>query len=340
MHAHFRGGALRFVVAGLVAGVSAITLACAAGQTPVPKPAPSSAAETDAGGDEDPPPLTSWRARRARPTRLLVESKAPAPVPTLHLPAGMEEVRYVSGGLSLLAVVARPPRTPVTSETPLDRLPAVLLLHAGFALDDDTLVRARSLVARGFVVMMPALRGANGNPGHYELWRGEVDDAKAAVRWLAADPEVDVDHLYAFGDAVGGGLATLLALEVDVPFRVIAAANGLYGTGTFTRWAADDPARIPFDLAEPDEKTVRLLLPNAHEVEQRLVLYVGGEDAGSVQKAKLARARAVAAGRDIEVVVLPGDAATAGAAALERFGDLVEQDAGGATSPLASRFGS
>lgn len=287
------------------------------------------------GRDGDLPPPRPWRERRATPTRLLREGPAPASPSILHLSDGMEQVRYPSDELSLLAIVARPPRTPVTADTPLEKLPAILLLHDGFALDDDTLDVARGFVAEGFVVMMPASRGENGNPGRFELWRGELDDAKAATRWLAADPEVDVDRLYAFGHAEGGGLATLLALEADVPFRAIASSNGVYGTGVFARLARQDPRTVPFDLADIDETTVRVLVPNAHEIEQRLILYVAKEDRLSRQAASLARDRASAAGKGLEVVELEGDPQVAGRAAVARFRDLVMKEAFGA--PLARR---
>jgi dienelactone hydrolase len=315
------------LLCALPCALAPVLSSCASGQGAL-----AAAGGGGEGIDENAPPLVPWRDRRTAPVRLRVEGPAPAPVAPLTLGPGMEEVRYTSSSaagaaLSLLAVVARPPRTPVTSQTPVEKAPGLLLLHKGFVLDDETLAQAQAFVDEGFVVMMPTWRGENGNPGSFELWRGELDDARAAARWLAEDPEVDVDRMYAFGHSAGGGLATLLALEQSSPFRLIASSNGIYAVGTFARWAADEPRRVPFDLDSHDEKTVRVLVPNAHEIEQPLLLYVGKDDFWSRTHATMARDRAQAVGKRIEVVELPGDHMASMQAALDAFRSRIVKDA-------------
>lgn len=317
----------------LIASASlVVVLGCASAPTPAAR-----GVREDGTVDENAPPATPWVQRHARPAKLKFEGPAPAKAAPLHLDENMSEVRYRSGDLSLLAVVARPASTPVTSETPTEKLPAVLLLHKGFALDDDTLAASKAFVDAGFVVMMPAWRGENDNPGSFELWRGEVDDAKAAARWLAEDPFVDVDRIYAFGHSAGGGLASLLALDPDVPFRVIASSNGVYAVGTFARWAKDDPRKVPFMLGDDDERTVRVLVPNVEELQQPLLLYVGTEDTWSMLHAKMAKERAAAADKRVDVVELPGDHMGSVNAALARFLDVIVKDAFGTSTPVALR---
>lgn len=311
-------------------------------------------ASTNAGAedgsviDEDAPPATPWRQRRARPTSVPATARSPWAPPVLTLDETMERVRYrsesgaASGAASgdLLAVIARPPTMPVTADTPTEKLPGVVLLHNGFALTNDTLAWARPFLDEGFAVLLPSYRGENGNPGAFELLRGEVDDVKAATRMFVAEPDVDVNRLYVFGHSAGGGLVSLLALDPDVPFRILATSNGLYSAGTFTRWKRDEPDKVPFDVANLDERTVRALVPNAHELVHPLTVLVGDQDTWVLKHTEAVKARAP---RNLVTVhVLKGDHMGSLPAALARFKELVVADAFGATarpgpSPAVSR---
>lgn len=108
--------------------------------------------------------------------------------------------------------------------------------------------------------MTPMLRGENGNPGNYELFLGEVDDARAAVKWLAGQPYVNPQRIYVFGHSVGGGVAAVLPLLDDVPMRHSGSSGGLYDHTTFLVWQIDDT--VPFEN-NPMERSVRLLVGNS-----------------------------------------------------------------------------
>ena len=310
------------IAVSVVFAVSAVTIGCAS------KPRAAGAGAPEETVDEDAPAPTPWAQRRAEPTRV-VAGKSPHASPSLALDeqpgVSFERARYVSQDRELLAVIARPASMPLTADTPVDKLPGVVLVHNGFVLTDDTLAWARPFVAAGFVVLMPSFRGENGNPGDYELLRGELDDLKAAARFFAEEPDVDVDRLYAFGHSAGGGLVALLSLDEDQPFKKLATSNGVYAATTFLRWKAEDPKKVPFDVKNLDERTVRALVPNAHEMVHPLVMYVGSDDAWNVKHAAIVKERAPAGLAD--VVTVPGDHMGSLPEALRRFRELVTTDA-------------
>lgn len=291
----------------------------------------------DEGLDLDAPAVEPWRARQLRPAELRHRGPAPAPAPTLGLGPSQERVRYPAaardGDHSLLAILAAPRRAPQTPASLAERAPAVLLLHDGFALRDEHLSWAAPFVDAGFLVMLPTFRGENGNDGAFELLAGEVDDARAAARWLASQPDVDVDRLYVFGHGTGGALAALLALDPELPFRRIAASSGATTVATFARWQRADERTVPFDVANAAECQRRALLPNAHELARPLLLFVGEDDALGGRDARLVQERAP---DRVELVMVPGDERTAVAAALQRFLQQVVADAG--LAPVAATW--
>ncbi len=110
---------------------------------------------------------------------------------------------------SLDATLYLPARTPA---------PAVLLAH-GFGQTKDAVAgEARSLAARGYVVLAWSARGFGASTGQIALNSPdyEVADASQLVDWLAARPEVRLDapgdpRVGVTGGSYGGALALLLA---------------------------------------------------------------------------------------------------------------------------------
>ena len=107
--------------------------------------------------------------------------------------------------------------------------PAVLLAH-GFGQTKDAVAgEARSLAARGYVVLAWSARGFGASTGQIALDAPdyEVADASQLVDWLAARPEVRLDgpgdpRVGVMGGSYGGALALLLAgydrrVDVAVP---------------------------------------------------------------------------------------------------------------------------
>jgi dienelactone hydrolase len=182
-------------------------------------------------------------------------------------PENVTEIQYPSGPLSLKAWVYRPPGV----EEPR---PALVFFHGGFAFGGEDLMEScRPAIDAGYVVMGPMLRGENGNPGNFELFLGEIDDARAACQWLAQQPYVDRSRIYTFGHSVGGGVSAVLSLLDDVPIQHGGSSGGLYGHITFLGW--NDI--VPFENT-PRERSARLLVGNAHLMRRPHYGYLGTED--------------------------------------------------------------
>jgi dipeptidyl aminopeptidase/acylaminoacyl peptidase len=198
--------------------------------------------------------LTEYRAQH--PTRLNRQGPPPAawqdPTP-LRLPAGVREVTYQSGSLALKAWINNIPDD--------GRLrPAVVFCHGGFWFGNEDWDVLQPFLNAGFVVMAPRVRAENGNPGNFEYYYGEVDDAIAAGRFLARQKGVDPARLFISGHSAGGDLAALAAMK-DNPF----AMSAPIGAGL--------DARVLVQLEDDRHKQLVVFdAGDAHEVESRSAL--------------------------------------------------------------------
>ncbi len=226
----------------------------------------------------------TWAARRAaHVTQLRERGPAPGTWQPQRVPAGVRELRYRSDGRDLLAWYAAPPGATTC--------PGLVYFHGEFSFAAWDFEQVRPFLAAGFAVLTPSLRGENGNPGDFELLHGEVDDGIAAVRTLAAMPEVDASRLCCLGHSVGGGLSALLSLVPDLPLVATASVGGIYSTRTFLNWSrfADTRPLVRFDPTVRDEVELRVLGPNLPDMCRPHHAYVGRDDLGI-----LANARALA----------------------------------------------
>ncbi len=69
------------------------------------------------------------------------------------------------------------------------------------------------LPREGFNVFMFDYRGYGESEGNARFREGLISDARAALKWVRARPEVDGDKLAFFGQSLGGAIATLVAAE-------------------------------------------------------------------------------------------------------------------------------
>lgn len=272
-----------------------------------------SAAVAEIAAETDDAPYLERRA--AHQTKLLHRGPSPQEYEHEPPPPGVREVTYPSGDLQLRAWV-RVPRSGMAT-----RLPAIVYFHGGFAFNSSVLEACRPFTDAGMVVMAPMLRGENGNPGQFELFWGEVDDARAAVQWLALQPYVDPERIYTFGHSVGGGISAMLSLRDDVPIRHGGSSGGLYDEVTFDDWRDI----VPFDRSDPQERRLRILAGNVRHMQHRHYAYLGTDDDPFHEAA--ARARREGGGDSLLMIeMLPGDHFTSFEPAVRRYLELIRQD--------------
>jgi hypothetical protein len=268
----------------------------------------------------------SFLARRAAHATVL-HTRGPSPGKSQEHepPPGVLRVTYPSGDLELAAWYALPFGGGAHSS------PALIYFHGDFAFKPHDFEAVRPFVDAGYVVMTPMLRGENGNPGDFELLWGEVDDARAAVEWLAAQAPVDRNRIYAFGHSIGGGIVAMLGLYPELPLRTTGSCGGIYVPDTFTRWANSERNRelVRFDPADPNEVELRVLGPNLEWMVHRHVAYVGEDDPWFVRNASELERRAWGLGKPFEQVIVAGDHMSSLAPALEGFLLLTRGDVQG-----------
>ena len=168
---------------------------------------------------------------RSRLAHTEVDSAAAA---RLHMP---EKVRYPStGGLTIEAYLHRP-----AGAAPGERFPGVIWIHGGPTSQfDDQFGRHRQVhffAQRGYVVLMPNIRGSSGYGLDFEdlnngCWgHCDLEDVLAGVDYLKGLPEVDPARIGVTGTSYGG-IMTMAAVAFAP--GVFQAAISLSGYGDMT----------------------------------------------------------------------------------------------------------
>ncbi len=232
--------------------------------------------------------------------------------PQSRPPGTLDSVTYRSGDLELPAWLYTPPRPAAR------RLPALLYLSPGFLLSAPRAACATPFMAAGIVVMWPTLRGENGNPGRSQFFLGEVDDAVAAARWLAAQPQVDPKRVYAFGWSTGGGISALLSL-MDVPIRHSGSSGGMYGPNL-------NQMAPPFDTASPAEWQMRSLPANLRWMRRPHYAYLEQADGFWIASLLLIQRERQARRTLLQLTMLPGDHFSIYPEAVRRYLNVIRND--------------
>lgn len=263
----------------------------------LPSLPPQALAGAGEGQSVRPAGAFGWLQRRAAfKTELKRHGPAPHDFDPATPPPGVREVTYESDDLELKAWYAAPP------DSGGRRVPALVFFHGGFAFGPGQFEVVRPFLDAGFAVMTPMLRGENGNAGDFELFGGEFDDARYAIRWVAQQPEVDASRIYAFGHSAGGGISALLSLaEEPLPLRHCGSSGGLYPMKIFAAWSDF----CPFDFNDLQECRMRLLLGNQLDMQRPHFAWLGRQDELSAVVAT-AREEAGPSGQ-LQVVLVDGD---------------------------------
>lgn len=235
------------------------------------------------------------KARSHFQTHLVRHTSAPQQWTALQAPTGALQINYSEA----------PPLTAWISPAPKDarKRPAVLFLHGGFALGDSDWEMTQPYRDAGYIVMTPALRGENGQPGDYSMFYDEVKDVLSAADYLAARPYVDAGHMYIAGHSVGGTLTLLTAMTTS-RFR---AAASFSGSPDQVAWSKGQTELIPFDRSAIREFQMRSPVAFATSFKCPVRIYYGSQEplfgASSQHTADLAKQKSL----DVEAVSVPGD---------------------------------
>jgi dipeptidyl aminopeptidase/acylaminoacyl peptidase len=237
-------------------------------------------------------------ARKGFHTKLL--HKGPAPFQDCkpaNPPAGVSEVEFSSDGLKLHGWINRPPDN-------ARKFPAVLFLHAGFCFDSSDWQDTQPIRDAGFIMMIVALRGENGQPGDFTMFYDELDDVKNAADFLRNQPYVDPAHLYVAGHSTGGTL-TMLAAMAYPHFRAAASFSGSPNLVGYTRHALAIGSPIPFDYRDSMELQLRSAWAYAASFKCPVRIYYGADEThfalSSQPTAELARQH----GLDVQAIAVP-----------------------------------
>ncbi|WP_375560446.1 alpha/beta fold hydrolase [Bernardetia sp. OM2101] len=166
--------------------------------------------------------------------------------------------------------------------------PVLVYLHGGFALGYQDVLDCQPFIDAGFVVFAPSYRGENGNEGNFEMFFGEVDDAKAAVNWIAEQEYTNSDSIFVFGHSIGGGMSLLLSHLGNVPVQMSASSSGLYDFESFESFEKQG-IKMPFDSKNEKELLFRLPYGTLHYLPKKHTVYFGEEDNLEYWKATIAQ---------------------------------------------------
>lgn len=138
--------------------------------------------------------------------------------------------------------------------------PAIIVCTGGFGGIGDSSWTVERYTGHfrktGLVVMCPSWRGQQSNPGRWECFRGEVDDALAALEHVRALPYVDPSRVYITGHSTGGTMSLMVALSTD-KVRAAFPLGAKYDIRNVTRGETSWGRPSPFDATKEEELRVR-----------------------------------------------------------------------------------
>lgn len=210
------------------------------------------------------------RARRRFHTKLIKQAPSPQTDPLPEPPAGVTAIDYQSGSLKLKAWINIP------TDAGRLRYPAVLFLHGGFSFGPPDWEMTKPFRDAGYVVLVPMLRGENGQPGNFSLFYDEVDDVLAAAKYLRNRSYVDQQRIFVAGHSAGGTLA-LLAAMASKDFRAAASFSGSPDQVIFAKYGIS-PESIPFDQTDSREFQMRSPLAYAASFKCPVRIYFGSRE--------------------------------------------------------------
>jgi prolyl oligopeptidase family protein len=133
------------------------------------------------------------------------------------------------------------------------------------------------------IVMCPSWRGENDNPGKYEMFYGEVDDAVAAVEYVSRLPYVDPARIYMGGHSTGGTVA-LLAVEMTDKLRAAFPFGAAPDIGNVVRLGGY--GNTPFNVGDRKERRLRSAIDFVSFIRTPTFYFEGADDSGYLADAR------------------------------------------------------
>ncbi len=127
------------------------------------------------------------------------------PNPALIGVADMQVVEVTTADGLTLNALYKAPATP--------SMPVVVLFHGNGGSIAIRGFRARDYIDNGgYGYLLAEYRGYAGNPGKPSE-QGLYEDARAYMKWLTGDQKIAQDRIVLYGESLGTGIATQMALE-------------------------------------------------------------------------------------------------------------------------------
>jgi len=98
--------------------------------------------------------------------------------------------------------------------------PVIVLFHGNAGHYGHRLFKASILSEGGYGVLLAEYRGYGGNPGEISE-EGFYKDGRAFIDWIKEEHDVSSDRLVLYGESIGSGTATQMALEYDIAALVL-----------------------------------------------------------------------------------------------------------------------
>ncbi len=136
-----------------------------------------------------------------------------------------EKVVYESMGLKVMAYVARPSKVPATKKSPV-----IIFNRGGYIRNNmaiDYLSFFHSMVAKGYMVVAPALRESEGGEGKDEVGGKDLADIWNVLPYIKSKDYTDLRNLFMLGES-RGGMMTLMLMKAGFPLQ----AAAVYGATT------------------------------------------------------------------------------------------------------------
>ena len=219
---------------------------------------------------------------------------------------------YASDSVDVVALVLRPRAA--------GRHPAIVYCRGSYIQQGQAasfLPLFHRLARAGYFVVAPQYRGSEGGAGRDDMGGADVEDVLAAIRLVAARPDVQHDAIYLYGES-RGGMMTFQAIRDGAPVRAAATVGAFTDLDTLFRGderSAGMATKIwPDYEARSKEIAYRRSAARwADRLRVPLLLLHGGDDSGvRPRQSERLDAELTRVGTPHELLIVPGGSHTLG----------------------------